>query len=171
MGIDKATLPHAGSTFLAHAIVRLEKVCDSVAVSGQTKATHNVSVIDDPLKYQGPATGIAASLRFAQEHRFDACLITPVDTPALTDQDLMQLCDAWNRYRFLARAVIGLERGPSGDHPLIMQATINREADQAVSLLTAHFHQTADRCRQALRQFAEGKSATHQNRKVADAAK
>mgnify|MGYP001827462746 CR=1 FL=1 len=97
MGTDKAALPHAGTTFLVHAINRLGKVCESVAVSGQTQAAHNVAVIDDPIKHQGPATGIAASLRFARKNQFDACLITPVDTPALTDDDLSRLCDAWQR--------------------------------------------------------------------------
>ena len=97
MGTDKASLPHAGTTFLVYALDRLGKVCESVAVSGQTDAAHDVTVIDDPIKHQGPATGIAASLRFARDNRFDACLITPVDTPALTDQGLVELCDAWKR--------------------------------------------------------------------------
>jgi DNA-binding GntR family transcriptional regulator len=63
--------------------------------------------------------------------------------------------DAWNRYRFLSRSVIGPEESPSGDHRLIMEAAINRNPDEAVRLLTLHFTKTADHGRLALARIAE----------------
>jgi DNA-binding GntR family transcriptional regulator len=75
------------------------------------------------------------------------------------------LFDAWNRYRFLARSMIGLENGPSGDHPLIMEAAVNRQADRAVEILTAHFTQTADRCLLALERAASHQQPSGQPRK------
>jgi GntR family transcriptional regulator, carbon starvation induced regulator len=65
------------------------------------------------------------------------------------------LSDAWNRYRFLSRSVIGPEEGPSGDHRLMMEAAINRDADEAVRILTAHFNKTADLGRLALARLAD----------------
>jgi molybdopterin-guanine dinucleotide biosynthesis protein A len=97
MGTDKATLPYAGTTFLDFAITRLQKVCDDVAVSGNTDATHDLATIDDPVDHQGPAAGIAASLKYAQDMGFVACLITPVDTPALTVDDVHKLSVLWKR--------------------------------------------------------------------------
>jgi DNA-binding GntR family transcriptional regulator len=66
-----------------------------------------------------------------------------------------ELFDAANRYRFLARTVKGLEPGPSGDHKLIMEAAVNRDADEAVRLLRGHFTRTADRCKLVLKELAE----------------
>lgn len=84
-------------------------------------------------------------------------------------QRLLRYCenlfDASNRYRFLARSVIGVEKGPSGDHKLIMEAAINRDADEAVRLLTLHFTKTADLCRLALKQIAGRQPVTRPKQK------
>jgi GntR family carbon starvation induced transcriptional regulator len=75
------------------------------------------------------------------------------------------LFDAWNRYRFLARSVIGIEKGPSGDHLLIMEAAIDRNAEEAARLHTAHFTKTADLGRLALAQIADRQPATRQKQR------
>ena len=75
------------------------------------------------------------------------------------------LSDSWNRYRFLARSVIGIEKGPSGDHELIMEAAINRDVEEAVRLLAAHFNKTANLSRLALEQIANRQSANRENEK------
>ena len=72
------------------------------------------------------------------------------------------LSDSWNRYRFLARSLIGIEKGPSGDHALIMEAAINRNVEEAVRLLTAHFNKTAGLSKRALEQIADRQSATRE---------
>jgi DNA-binding GntR family transcriptional regulator len=66
-----------------------------------------------------------------------------------------QLFDAANRYRFLARTVSGIEPGPSGDHKLIMEAAVDRNAEEAARLLREHFTRTADRCKLVLKELAE----------------
>jgi len=95
MGIDKATLPHAGSTFLEHAIARLQSICSDVVVSGQTSTVHHWVAIKDRIDRQGPVVGIASALWYAREHRFDGCLVTPVDTPSLAVGDLEKLLNRW----------------------------------------------------------------------------
>ncbi len=98
MGRDKAGLPHpaGGGTFLQHAISRLESICDAVVVSGKSDADCPGSVaLEDPVAHRGPATGVAAALDYARENSFSACLVTPVDTPFLSQDDLQRLKDAW----------------------------------------------------------------------------
>lgn len=72
------------------------------------------------------------------------------------------LSDSWNRYRFLARSVIGIEKGPSGDHKLIMDAAINRDVEEAVRLLNTHYNKTADLSMLALEQIAKRQSANRE---------
>lgn len=96
MGRDKATLPHPqGGTFLAHAIHRLQNVCDAVAVSGTCSLAHCETIIADSQPHLGPAIGIAAALHHAAQHGFAACLITPVDVPALDAAALQSLKSTW----------------------------------------------------------------------------
>ncbi len=126
--MDKATLPFAGSTFLVHAINRLRKICDDVVVSGDTKAAHDLVVIEDPVTHQGPVTGIAASLRYARENGFAACLITPVDTPTLTVEDLVKLRDHWQRDHQLTIACSDRVEPLIGIYPVMLTEAIDQLA-------------------------------------------
>jgi molybdopterin-guanine dinucleotide biosynthesis protein A len=80
-------------------VARLTAVCDSVAVSCYGALATACPLIQDPLPHQGPAVGIATSLRFAQQHAFAACLFTPIDMPNLSAADLLNLRHAWQRSR------------------------------------------------------------------------
>ncbi|QDT02278.1 molybdopterin-guanine dinucleotide biosynthesis protein MobA [Rubripirellula lacrimiformis] len=115
MGRDKSDLPHpSGGTYLEQAIDRLGPLCDGVAISGphasdsQTPAEPprdaGITRIPDPARAPddvggGPAVGIAASLGYALEHGFVACLFTPVDTPNLGATDLAKIKAAWTNHR------------------------------------------------------------------------
>jgi molybdopterin-guanine dinucleotide biosynthesis protein A len=111
MGTDKSVLPHpSGGTFASHAVERLSGVCDHVCVSGESTAVVRAEVIEDPVTYQGPAIGVAAALLYAGQNSFDACLVTPVDMPLLTREDLSQLRQCWEKERDLCCAVSAGER-------------------------------------------------------------
>ncbi len=98
MGRDKSFLQHAdGTTYLQHAVRRIAVVCDAVGISCHQRIETEHHLILDPIAYQGPAVGIAASLRFAKQNSFAACLFTPVDMPHLTDSDLRAIKQIWQR--------------------------------------------------------------------------
>lgn len=98
MGQDKASLPHPdGGSFLSQAVGRLVELCDHVCVAGGSASGLEVELLNDPQPYRGPVVGVATALSYACEHRFDACLVTPVDMPFLTADDLTRLRDAWTR--------------------------------------------------------------------------
>ena len=95
MGTDKSTLMHPnGKTFLRHSHDRLTAVCDQVIVSSNRREQDYITIVD-PIYDHGPAVGVAAAVRHAHENRFDACLITPVDMPDLTVDDLRHLKQVW----------------------------------------------------------------------------
>jgi len=98
MGRDKANLQLPdGKTFLQHAVDRIEPITDDVVISGGEIQIDNVHKIPDSVFNQGPALGIAESLAYAGTHRYSACLVTPVDVPALGTDDLRQLCENWHQ--------------------------------------------------------------------------
>lgn len=67
-----------------------------------------------------------------------------------------QLFDMADRYRHMSRtATARRTRGPD-EHRLIMEATVSRDADLAVSRLIEHFQKTAQHCMAA---FASGSEA------------
>ncbi len=55
-----------------------------------------------------------------------------------------QLFDQSQRYRNLSRSIVRRLRGDDDEHRAIMDATIARNADRAVSLMTEHVTRTAD---------------------------
>ncbi len=113
MGRDKSTLTHPnGGTFASHALGRLRGICDHVCVSGESAAVLQAEVIVDPVTCQGPVNGVAAALAYASQNSFDACLVTPVDMPLLTQGDLSELCQLWEKERKLCCAI------SAGDHRL-----------------------------------------------------
>lgn len=96
MGRDKSRLKlDDGTSYLEHALARIREVCDEVAISCAKPVAIYCHVIVDPVAHQGPAVGIAASLRFASQNGFDGCLLTPVDMPNLTAADVQLLHKAW----------------------------------------------------------------------------
>lgn len=119
MGQQKSLLQHdSGGTYLQHAIKRLKDICDDVCIAGSPdeddSATAKASSSDaqgddvtlaDPVLYQGPVVGIVSGLQFAKEARLSACLVTPVDMPNLTIDDLRKLVYAWRSSQQLTIAV------------------------------------------------------------------
>jgi molybdopterin-guanine dinucleotide biosynthesis protein A len=106
MGQDKSLLPHpSGGSFVSHAISRLTGLCDHVIVSGGSPGNVQADFLQDARPYQGPVIGIATAVSFAGKNAFDACLVTPVDMPFLTKQDLTCIRDAWEQEWKLCCAV------------------------------------------------------------------
>ncbi len=96
MGQDKASLPHpSGVSFAQHAADRLVGVCEQVCISGGTSRIAGVRRIEDAVRYRGPVTGIATALSYACRMGYHGCLVTPVDMPFLTSEDLVRLRQAW----------------------------------------------------------------------------
>jgi DNA-binding GntR family transcriptional regulator len=83
-------------------------------------------------------------------HRaFHRALVAACDSPWLIDT-CERLFEAAERYRHLAR-IAGISRGSlEGEHRAIMEAAIERRADQGVELLNQHFRRTADLVQQVL---------------------
>jgi molybdopterin-guanine dinucleotide biosynthesis protein A len=96
MGQDKAelTLPD-GMRFLDHAILRAQQVADEVCLVGGNRYHANCRVVADSLPHRGPAAGVVTALQIARSESFDACLVTPVDMPLLSIDDLCKLKEAW----------------------------------------------------------------------------
>lgn len=103
MGRDKAGLIHpCGTTFLEHALERVRGHCQALCVSLSANQTLPIPLRDDtllrdPLPYRGPITGVAGGLNHAQRLQCDACLVTPVDMPDLSSDDLLLICQRWRR--------------------------------------------------------------------------
>jgi len=111
MGVDKATLPHPQATaddrsftYLDHAIARLRPLTATIAVSGKSFSAkvpnpagppQEPIAIPDDSPFQGPARGVAQSLAHAHQRGFSGILVTPIDMPDLTTDDLRLLVDAW----------------------------------------------------------------------------
>lgn len=96
MGRDKADLmTPSGTSFLDLACQRLTKHCDLVCVSASQVRKAGYQQITDPPDSHGPISGIHASLAFADQHGFDACVFSPVDTPYLSHGNLKTLIDAF----------------------------------------------------------------------------
>jgi len=86
-------------------VERLSGICGQVCVSGNSAVVVQADVIEDPVASQGPAIGVAAALAYAGRNSFDACLVTPIDMPLLTPDDLSRLRRLWEKERELCCAV------------------------------------------------------------------
>jgi DNA-binding GntR family transcriptional regulator len=83
-------------------------------------------------------------------HRaFHAALLAGCRAPRLLGF-CEQLFEAAQRYRCVARQIPSRPDYAAG-HKEILEATLARRADEAVALLSAHFTETAERCRAELR--------------------
>ena len=116
MGRDKSTIRHAdGRTFIEHAIARLQPLCNEVCIAGKAESQPNVPVLPDPAPHQGPIFGVLqaieyAATRFTATGKHEACLITPVDMPYLTAEDLKKIISAWQLHDCLSCAICGPEQ-------------------------------------------------------------
>ncbi|HBJ35626.1 MAG TPA: hypothetical protein DDZ51_12955 [Planctomycetaceae bacterium] len=107
MGTDKANLLHpqetdAGSaiTYLQYAVIRLRPLLSTIAIAGRPgdlKTVPDAITIPDTLPHQGPAVGVAESLRHAKMLGLDGILVTPVDMPNLETSHLQRLINAWQQ--------------------------------------------------------------------------
>lgn len=96
MGRDKAMIQHPdGGTFCSHAVHRLESLCEEVCLVGNLATPTELSRLDDTVPDAGPAGGVASALQHAASKQFDGVLVTPVDMPLLSTEDLRLLCDSW----------------------------------------------------------------------------
>jgi DNA-binding GntR family transcriptional regulator len=79
----------------------------------------------------------------APHRAFHASLLAACDSSLLRGY-CEQLFDRADRYRNLARAMVLADRPDLDEHHPIMRAAIERRADEAVELLTAHVSTTTD---------------------------
>jgi len=99
MGRDKAMLDHPqGGTFRSHAVGRLAPLCAQVFLAGRCAEPTDVPTLTDSVADAGPVGGVATALRQATDQSLDAVLVTPVDMPFLTTDDLRILCDTWSEH-------------------------------------------------------------------------
>jgi GntR family carbon starvation induced transcriptional regulator len=90
--------------------------------------------------------GPGPSLWTVAHKRFHSSLLAACgSTWVLTYCD--QLFEATERYRLLAISAGGQRGDADEEHRAIMQATIDRKADEAVQLLTRHFQKTQEQMR------------------------
>ena len=140
MGREKAMLPHGdGGTFLSHAIERLRRQCDDVLISGATQAAHDAKTLADPVAHRGPATGIATALKYCQANGFDACFITPVDTPFLTAKELQRLKQHWRATDSTTLAITDRLQPLIGIYPVRLADDIEQLADSEDCSLSGWF--------------------------------
>lgn len=117
MGQDKAQLDAApGRSLLDVAVQRFEalatllssneslfsidKIILSVPDSTSITATPvldsmHIEPLADPAVSNGPITGLLTVLRSAQQNGYNACILTPVDTPVLTTEALHSLVNCY----------------------------------------------------------------------------
>lgn len=109
MGSDKANLPHPYQphggftiTYLQYAVMRLRPLLSTIAISGREhvlKSIPDAIAIADRIPHQGPAAGVAQSLRHAKALGLAGILVTPVDMPNLETSHLQRLIRAWQHQR------------------------------------------------------------------------
>jgi GntR family carbon starvation induced transcriptional regulator len=92
----------------------------------------------------------------AAHRAFHRSLVAACGSSHLVDMD-EQLFDAADRYRHLSRrsALSGTAARPD-QHPAIMQAVLDRDTDQAIALLQAHYQRTSEHSAKELARLASG---------------
>lgn len=143
MGRDKSTIHHQnGLTFIEHAVERLRPICDQVCLAGRSSALPNLVSLLDPIPNQGPVFGVLQALDYATRQlgkntQNQACLITPVDMPHLTTDDLRKLILSWQCNKNLTCAVSGPKRRLQplvGIYPLHLHSALTLHAKTDSSL-------------------------------------
>lgn len=139
MGRDKATLPHpAGGTFLSQAIERLKAVCNEVVISGAAPIADHFTLVD-AFPGGGPSVGIATALQYAAANDYAACVFTPVDTPALENEDLQSLITAWRTNQGIVLAISSQLEPLIGVYSVDVAPEIQALAQSDRRSLTRHF--------------------------------
>ncbi len=116
MGRDKSMIRHKnGLTFIEHAAERLKPICDEVCLAGKSDSSADLVALPDLIPNQGPIFGVLQALQYAarqtgRNQKYQACLITPVDMPNLTTDDLRKLILGWKMNNDLTYAVSGPKR-------------------------------------------------------------
>ena len=134
MGQDKAelTLPD-GTRFIDHAIERAERVADEVCLVGTDRYHTKRRIFEDSLPRRGPVVGVVTALEVAQREAFDACLVTPVDMPMMTADDLHRLKQAWQREPQLPVCAVNQQdrrRQPlAAIYPVVLHAELRQVAE------------------------------------------
>ena len=96
MGRDKASLTgEQGVDFLTHAVRRLEPVLRFRLRLRVRRSSHNAPTYRGPRSFIRSNQRSRAVLSVAKEESHDGCLVTPVDTPNLDEQDLRALIDVF----------------------------------------------------------------------------
>ncbi|MDB4634086.1 molybdenum cofactor guanylyltransferase [Rubripirellula sp.] len=144
MGRDKSTIHHQnGLNFIEHAIERLRPICDEVCLAGRSNSSADLVALPDLIPNQGPIFGVLQALDYAanqigRKQKHQACLITPVDMPYLTTDDLRKLMLSWQIEKDLTYAVSGPERKTQplvGIYPLRLHNAISLHAKTDSSLM------------------------------------
>ena len=81
-GSDKALAELDDRPLIAHAAAALEPHVETVAICGRAFGPY-LALADRPAPGLGPLAGLAAALRYAADHGFDAVLSIGCDIPAL----------------------------------------------------------------------------------------
>jgi molybdopterin-guanine dinucleotide biosynthesis protein A len=92
-GLEKAFIDFGGRHLIAHIVDALRKQTDRVVINANGDLARfedlGCDVIGDPPEFNAtPLAGVAAALKFAAMHGFDAVITVPSDTPFLPS-DLM----------------------------------------------------------------------------------
>jgi len=144
MGRDKSMIHHQnGLTFIEHAVERLQPICDEVCLAGRSNSRTHLVALPDLIPNQGPIFGVLQALHYAanprgRNQKHHACLVTPVDMPHLTTDDLRELILSWQITNDLTYAVSGPERKTQplvGIYPLRFHNAISLHAKTDSSLM------------------------------------
>ena len=89
-GADKASLEHAGETFLEHALAATRDAAEVVVVGDQVPTSRPVTFVREDPPLGGPVAGLVAGRR-ALARRPDAVAVLAVDMPFVTVSTLRRL--------------------------------------------------------------------------------
>ena len=131
MGRTKALLPwppdnQEGSTLLSSAITALKTTANSVVVVvGKNRdeiapvtAAYDANLIVNPDPDRGHFSSMQVGLREMARLGYNTAIITPVDRPPLSAENLRKLCDSFSNSAANIWALIPTHGGRNG-HPLI----------------------------------------------------
>jgi molybdopterin-guanine dinucleotide biosynthesis protein A len=115
-GVDKALVPFAGKSLIAHVLDRLEPQVEEVLISANGDASRfaqfGCKVVADDLP-QGPLSGVLACLKQAAAMGATHLVTTPVDTPFIPGDLVPQLLLAAES----ATEGLAMARDDQQDHP------------------------------------------------------
>jgi len=141
---------------LHHARVTINEVClrESIAWGDRDWEEGVLVACHRLLRVERPQDDIfhPVAVEWTRLHRaFHHALLSACRSPRLLHY-CDRLFDDLERYRHVGRHVASSRPHVADEHRAIMEAVIARDADAAVSLLSAHYRTTAERVDQALRQ-------------------